>query len=323
MHSAISSKRILDIYNRNCASLPLDNLAHFAYRAYKVTGEEQYKKIIAFYFFLVKQPRIVADLALLKTGQFSYTRHYYYKKFSERRKKREDLYQQQPKLQFFDRFIHHLFFIQKYGLHMTMYAQQYPQLLSQLSLDELRTLYINEEAIRYNSSFTFNTLAFLKHIHVSSALFEEAQQLFRKIYFNASDELVADLTDDEYHSVIYSMTHIILADTQYYEHDLPGQYEWIIMYFANHIEEIRQRTDIDTLIEVALCMKLCHFEVQYAEAWAMLQSVVDDYISFETLETDAEYRAIESHTYALLILLFFTGATFFSGPDLSRASITE
>ncbi|OAN13718.1 hypothetical protein A3K86_14200 [Photobacterium jeanii] len=67
------------------------------------------------------------------------------------------------------------------------------------------------------------------------------------------DSMDSQLSKQQYMNKIYGLTHIIIADSQYYQKTVnEAEHQWIYDYYRNNIDTIIERTNEDVLAEVGL-----------------------------------------------------------------------
>lgn len=77
---------------------------------------------------------------------------------------------------------------------------------------------------------------------------------FRATY---PDNLDASLTKQQYSNKVYGLTHIIFADSGYYQHPINEQeYQWLYDYLRENIDTIISRTKEDVIAEVGIAFLL-------------------------------------------------------------------
>ncbi|EKO3538554.1 DUF3541 domain-containing protein [Vibrio fluvialis] len=83
-------------------------------------------------------------------------------------------------------------------------------------------------------------------------------QAFRDTYPDNKD---AGLSNQQYGNKLYGMTHIIFADSEYYQHAVSEkQYQWIYDYYRANIDTILQRAKEDIIAEVGISFLLAGLE---------------------------------------------------------------
>ncbi len=81
---------------------------------------------------------------------------------------------------------------------------------------------------------------------------------FRTVYPDDKDEF---LTNQQYGNKLYGMTHIIFADSEYYQHKVSeAEHQWIFDYFRNNIETILVKAKEDIIAEVGISFLLAGLE---------------------------------------------------------------
>ncbi|EMF7365688.1 DUF3541 domain-containing protein [Vibrio vulnificus] len=81
---------------------------------------------------------------------------------------------------------------------------------------------------------------------------------FRQTYPDAKDK---QLNGQQYGNKLYGMTHIIFADSEYYQHQVDEkQHQWIFDYFREHIDTILIRAKEDIIAEVGISFLLAGLE---------------------------------------------------------------
>lgn len=81
---------------------------------------------------------------------------------------------------------------------------------------------------------------------------------FQQAYPDANDK---KLSPQQYGNKLYGMTHIIFADSQYYQKQVSEkQHQWIYDYFRTHIDEILLRAKEDVIAEVGISFLLAGLE---------------------------------------------------------------
>ncbi|TFH93262.1 DUF3541 domain-containing protein [Vibrio ouci] len=81
---------------------------------------------------------------------------------------------------------------------------------------------------------------------------------FRKAYPDSQDK---KLSKQQYGNKIYGLTHIIFADSEYYQHRVDEkEYQWIYDYFRSNIDTILLRAKEDVVAEVGISFLLAGLE---------------------------------------------------------------
>ncbi|MGF1764025.1 DUF3541 domain-containing protein [Aliivibrio kagoshimensis] len=79
---------------------------------------------------------------------------------------------------------------------------------------------------------------------------EEFIEAFRKTYPDGKDDT---LTDQQYMNKLYGLTHIIIAASGYYQHEIKqAEYQWIFDYYRNNMDSIMRRSKEDVIAEIGI-----------------------------------------------------------------------
>lgn len=311
--------QIIEAYERNMFHLPLYKNGHFWQRAYAVTGDKKYKNILAYFFFIAMPSRLQYFLSCFEKGRYKLKRNPKIKpkKYKNLRAlRRLEFYKKNPRNSFYNAVLVDTFMVQKYGLHKTVFKKEFNKIITFIKKEDFRNLYINEDAVRYDSSFTMNSVYYLHDLGIAT-LKSELASLIREMYMDKEMFLKDDIDDAEYVSLIYSLTHIILADSRYYTRYVRG-HQWIIDFFMNNIDEIIKRTKLDVIAEVGLCFKLCKKEQANKKEYEKIINYIVKQVNVKKLANDPEFLEEKEHSYSVIMLLMYNNKRFYNGPDLSK-----
>lgn len=312
------AQQILEAYEKNVFYLPLNRAGHFFERAYKVSGNKKYSNIIAYHLKINKIEKIKKSLQLLKSGQYKIRASIKNPEGSERQKRRIALYNKNPQIDFFNTLLIDIHFCKMFGLDKTVLKNEFSEIINLLKKIDFRNLYLREDVIKYVSSYAFNSAFILRHFDVDN-ISDEMVKMLRKSYWGNGQTHMEKLPDYEYSSLIYSLTHIIIADSGYYERFVNG-YDWIIDFFAENIKDIIPRVTLDIVSEIGLCIKLCRKEKTHEREYNSIKKYILSKYSINVFN-NKDYIIKEEHTNSILMLLFWDIKSFKKGPDLSNHEI--
>lgn len=309
---------ILSAYENNIFYLPLPKAGHFFERAYKITGNKKYENIIAYHLFIDKIGSVKKSLLAIKKKNFKAKKRKSPKKLSERKEKRHLLYKKYPAVNFFNNLFIGLFFSKMFSLHKTVLKKEFEGIKKRLQKIDFEDIYIKEDVIKYDSSYTFNSAFILKHLGICK-INKKIENFLKKMYFTPKLELKKELPNFEFSSLMYSMTHIIIADSKYYERYV-SDHEWIIDYFAKNVDRIIKKVSLDILAEIGLCFKLCKKTKKYQKEFNKITNRLLKKVSLKKLK-NVNFLVEKEHTNSILMLLFADNKKFFKCPDLSKHKI--
>lgn len=310
-----TSGKIIRAYEKNILYLPLDKVGHFFERAYKLTGDSKYENILAQYVFINKIKKIEKAIATMETGLFEFANESAAK--SERKKRRAALYKKNPKIRFYNALMIDLIFWKIFRLDR-IFKDEFSRIISLLKKENFEKIYLNEKCIKDDSSFSFNSAFILRHLEIASFT-DKMESALRKYYITKDLEIKKDLPQHEFFSLLYSMTHIIIADSKFYERYVAG-HEWILDAFSRNINFILEKAKIDILSEIGLCFKLCKKEQKYKKTYDKIRSHLLKNFDPKKLD-DPEFIIKKEHTNSILMMLFADNNKLFAGPDLSQSQV--
>lgn len=314
------SKKIIENYEKNIFWLTPYKLGHFFTRAYKITGNEKYKNILS-YFMLLNNPNTLEKFFnSIKKGKFKYQTEKNNLFSWSRTKERYLYYQRNPKAKLYLDVLQYLIYIDKFNLWDLFIPGKKKKLINIFKKEDFEKLFLNEEVIKTNGSYVFNALVMLNKLGVCD-LTEKALVILKNIYFDEKFSIKKNLTVDDFISLLYSLTHIIIADTFYYERCCK-KYDWIIKFFSRNLEFVIKNSTNDLLAEIGICFKLCKKENKFKKEFVKIKRLVYASFSFEKT-SDKKTIVAKEHTNSIIALLFSSNSNFFHGPDLSKNEIIQ
>jgi|GEM_PF-4785478 len=317
MTEEILAKKILTAYEKNLFYLPLIKLGHFFVRAYHVTGDKKYINLIAYYVKINRVAEIKLALEKLKTKSFKTNNPISISAtVSERIKQRQLLYEKNPEINFFNTLFINLLFCKSFDLNKTVLKNEFKQILSILQTIDFKKIYLKEEVLRFDNSFSFNSISVLNYLGICD-LRLTAVEIYKNYYLTNKLTLKKELSDSEFCSLIYGLTHIIIANSNFYEKFSKSKKNlWILRFFANNSDLIIQKVTVDILAEVALCFKLCRKEKSFHLEFKKIKKALKKEIHLNQL-SNTEYLIRKEHTHSILMLLYWNFDKLFPGPNLS------
>lgn len=317
------AEKILQQYEQNILLLPQKNIGHFFERAYRMTGDKKYITILSQYFYIKQVPVLTKKLPTLRNfvnNNIAIELDGVFPKNNSRQRNRYSIYEQNPHIPFFNSLILDLFFINSVGLRTSCCIDSYAEIFDLLKKIDFDEMYYNENTIINVSSFAINSVIFLDHLGLNqNSLKDRVIELIKNYYFDENLILQHDLDKWEYYTFIYNLTHIIIAESHFYEKPV-NNHLWIIEYFAKNIQEIIQNTNMDILSEVGLCIKLTKQEKQYETTLKEIKEHILKNYDIEEMMTAANITDKE-HTNSIIMLLFFQNNKWHQGPNLSQETI--
>ncbi|UUM32983.1 DUF3541 domain-containing protein [Vibrio japonicus] len=115
----------------------------------------------------------------------------------------------------------------------------------------------NPEMIKAWAAQLANQVFWLRQLDEQDVV-EEFIDALKETY---PDNMDNALSEQQYGNKLYGLTHIILADSGYYQHKVSEkQYQWIYDYFRNNIDTILLRAKEDIIAEIGISFLLAGLE---------------------------------------------------------------
>ena len=309
---------LIDLYEKNVFELSPEAVLHFFHRVYITNGNKKYTKMIAtgVYIKYIKEFELLVSKLDVKDYNLRDSSKKL-KKMGERQRKRKNYYKSHPEIHFFNRLFLCLFYIKKFNLHQGCRKDSFIKAINLLKKIDFKNIYLSDEAIKGDSSYLFNSVVFMKQLGVNSALENQCIQRLRDLYIDSDLNIKNNLDESEFQSLIYSLTHIIIADSRFYERFV-FSYDWIIDVFIKNLEEIEKRVTFDILSEIAFCLRLTQQSKRHEKEYKLLKKNLLKMIQFYKLNNDITYLKFKEHTNSILILLFGAYKDFEKPVNLSK-----
>jgi len=176
-----------------------------------------------------------------------------------------------PKFPFFLRMVKRMFYLKDAGIKHHC-DKQFRKLLEQ-NEHELKRIVTNAEMIRAWAAQLANFVIWLHQIGGPNIV-RKFECAFRDQYPESEDDTLSKF---QYQNKIYGMTHLIIADSKYYQRGVSeATFSWILPYFRENFTKIVKRTKPDVIAEVGICFLLCNdFGIEVARARSIIAVQVD------------------------------------------------
>jgi len=149
---------------------------------------------------------------------------------------------------------------------------------------------------------------------------------YSDVFINALQQVYPDnsehlLSLQQYENKLYGLTHIILANSQYYQHHVNSDdFAWIFDYFDTHIDIIISRAKADVVAEVGIAYLLAG---KYASPTLekTKQNIAQQYNEIHHMlpSQDGDFDITAgSHRNILAIILLTSPQKLYAGPWLSQ-----
>jgi len=248
-------RKIKEHFENNLHALSRYRRGHFAKRMHRITGDERYAKHAKEHILMLKE-QFISDMAKLDgISHIKKRSEEIYDQLSEfgtpeAQLRRRNVFKDRKEYLFFYHLIETAHLLKEAGAFDGMDAGHYAKwkgfLKTKIDFDRLL---LKKDIFREFSAQLVNYVYFLKMDSIADKT-REFKMLFNEIF--RGDEEGQDFINK-----IYTMTHFIIAASDYYQQFVDAnEFSWILQYFRQNMERIISETNPDVIFEVGLCFKL-------------------------------------------------------------------
>ncbi len=309
-------QKIKNTLEKEFSSLNLVCQEHYCLRMWRISKKEKYLKPV------IKREKQVLKKWLENCQQLdnkNYQKDFALKLLNnfkidknERKKKQKEFYLKNPQYKFLTNFIWQTHKLKDFNLN-NKYKNQFLKSLLFFNNQSVRKIYLSSDYLKADPSESVNSICFLKNLEVVD-LSGELKNMLEKNYYPLNK-----LKEYQYYLWLYSLTHIIIAASNYYQQFVSSEkYQWILRYFKDNFETIVKKATPDIIAEIGICCKLTRSNKNLIEKTKQLVISSFDpekgYIPRKDMQTlnDIEHRN------TLAIMLFSDFDKLYKGPDLSE-----
>jgi len=323
---ADTASKIKEFFLHNAYRMKIYPAHHFALRVYRTTGQDDMRDTIL--------ANVLKDKTRVLNDILNHNDKGYVKKRSEelyavmRKKKgkkeamRQRFFAGNKEYLFYYNLIEQLYFWRCFGVSRSRFKPFFEQGIGILrkEADDIKSYILDEDAVRCFGTQIVNYVYFLLFFGICD-IREDFKKVWQSI-FMGTDDMEAYM----YKNKIYGMTHFIIAGSDYYQDFADrDEFQWILDYFEEHIDDIMERTHVDIIAEVGLCIRLCGVDSGRA------LDVIKDYVagSYDPSRGFIPRRGfvpaskatdinVAEHTNAVAFMLLNGFKELYRGPDLSE-----
>ncbi|EXJ12114.1 DUF3541 domain-containing protein [Nitrincola nitratireducens] len=248
---------IRDRYESEMHSLPLSKQRHYAQRLYRITGDPEYLFYNRLYAGnLVKSVRQDID-ELLADEYYVQSRNQTMLESMPRRTERQiqraQLLSEFEGMAFARSLLFRMIQLEYYGLLDWALGDESERVYQVLTEADFLGLVTHPNAIQHYAAQAANIAWFLHQLGIADYR-DEFLSAFEHIYPSERD---AVLSLNQYRNKIYGLTHVVIADSRYYQQPADeAALGWIADYFIANREQLLRDTTEDILAEVGISLML-------------------------------------------------------------------
>ncbi|MDX5435040.1 MAG: DUF3541 domain-containing protein [Halomonas sp.] len=313
-----TGQAIQAVYEAALPGLPQDKQRHYAQRLYRISGDPRYLSIMETHGRLLLG-QLERDIAGLEEPGYAAERAREvvanYPQRTAKQRARKAMLAEWGEIAFGRQLLFRLMQADYYGL-LDAVPQRHLAFGYLAGLEWQRFL-TDPQVIRIYAAQVANQAWFLHQLGIVD-LREEMLEAFRGVYPTAA---VAALGEADYNNRLYGMTHVVIADSRYYQRWVETEpHAWILDAFAAESERILAEATEDILAEVALTFLLTGYEGHplVARIRQRLVEAVDPQAGIIPSTRGGSDLARGEHRNVLAIMVLTWPGQLHPGPDLSR-----
>lgn len=199
--------------------------------------------------------------------------------------------------------------LDEYGLTHPGHAE-FVSYLKRAKLDELL---FEPEFIHAYAAQVANYVYWLKQLEIYDWR-PQLKPAFAKAFNDKDDH---KLSKREFNNKLYGLTHIVLADSLYYQKFVDAkEHQWILDYFANNLERISTKSKSDIHAEIGLCYLLAkeHDSPVLAKMKALISDAIDPQKQMVLSVSGSDNLSSGEHRNVLSYALLHWPETLHQGP---------
>ncbi|MGR2739360.1 DUF3541 domain-containing protein [Billgrantia sp. Q4P2] len=312
-----AGQAIQAVYEAALPELPRDKQRHYAQRLYRMSGDARYLEFLEAHGRLLLT-QLERDIAGLEEPGYASARALEivanYPLRSVKQRARKAMLAEWGEIAFGRQLLFRLIQADYYGLLEELPGRRLA--LDYLSSLEWHRFLTDPEVMRIYAAQVANQAWFLHQLGIVD-LREEMIEAFRVVY---PRDAVAAMGEADYHNRLYGMTHMVIADSRYYQRRVPAErHAWILDAFSAEIERILDQATEDIQAEVALAFLLTGNEGHpvVARIRQRLAAAIDPATGIIPSPKGETGLARGEHRNVLAVMVLTWPGRLHPGPDLS------
>ncbi|KAA0013050.1 DUF3541 domain-containing protein [Billgrantia pellis] len=313
-----AGRTIQAIYDAALPELSHDKQRHYAQRLYRISGDPAYLSPLEAHAQRLLRQLQDAIAGLAKPGYAAARSRELVAEHAQRTAKqraRRAMLAEWGEIAFGRKLLFRLVQSDYYGLLAEVPGHE--RALDYLAGLEWQSFLTDPEVIRIYAAQVANQAEFLHQLGVVD-LRHETRRAFLEVY---PPDATATLDEASYHNRLYGMTHMIIADSRYYQRWAdPERHAWVLDAFAREIDRIVTDATADIQAEVALSFLLAGqpHHPAVARIRQALVAAIDPSLGIIPSPSGNADLIHGEHRNVLAIMVLTWPGQLHPGPDLSR-----
>jgi len=237
-------------------TLPPKTQEHYSARMYRITGNSRYVNPILLQT-LITERALAADIRHYNETEYRRERiGRLIKQFngtSRKERLRHALFEERGEVLYHLNMLSDSNRLTIYGEGIESIGRMVNESIAILGAFDFSDFLLDPAVIRIYAAQTANYVYYLHDLGIVD-LRSDYRSAFATAFPNRED---LDISNLEYKDKIYGLTHIIIAASGYYQHEVERtEFQWLLHYFEANIDRILHETKPDVIAEVAICFLL-------------------------------------------------------------------
>ena len=302
-------------YDQHLDTMPQYQASHYAARIFRISGDTSYLKYNLRDLQSMYQESQELLIVARNHGEVQYAEEKikYWSSSKTRFNLRRQTLKVRPQFLYYLSSLNILRRTQEYRIRTPVFEE-----LKQYVLAHDYTTYLNNpEMVKAWAAQLANLVIWLKQLG-GKDYSKQFIDMLQKTYPDNQDTL---LDKQQYENKIYGLTHLVLAQSRYYQYPLDRmEFPWIFDYFDTHIDTILSRTKADVIAEVGIAYLITQ-QSGHPALEKTQENIADQYDATQHMIPGPQGEfAITSgaHRNILSIILLSSPSKWYSGPWLDE-----
>lgn len=315
MNKALATD-IKDFFDANIEKLSLPRKQQYASRMYRLTGQRKYRTIVFANAglnlkSLAEIRESISNLGKARMNGRKILDHWrendWYRKM-----RRLSLYSSMPEYLTYRKAVFHLLKIKNYKMKNLLREPIYKESINILRTIDFKRYILKDNVIRRDPSQNINMVYWLCELGIM-----DIKEDFKKILFKVFPLSGPSKNDLEFQNHIYAYTHIIIAESRFYQifPKKGTELSKIVNFLSSNLDLILTRGSTDMVAEVGVALRLMQDNDRESQIESFLVSRYNGkYIKM------GNYRNLNKlqHTNMLAIMYLMNFRKLHEGPYVSR-----
>lgn len=297
---------------------------HFGTRMYRLTGDDKYLYPIIFDLILIED-HVASDAKNLASHKYIDERNKtLLDDFNPRTRKggiRRELFSKDKYKSFLFKLdlLYRCNLLREFGLEKGRISEQFDDGIEYLKNASIPESLLDSEVVRDYGAQAANAVYQLYDLSISD-IRREFKERIQNVFPDDQDD---KLSEGEFEDKIYTLTHVIVAASGYYQHKVDKKdFRWILGYLETNLDRILSDTKPDVIAEVGISFLLAGKTDSGAvdACRASILGSIDNNKSMVLSQHGSSDLEMGEHRNILAYMLLCWSKSLHSGPNISKTN---